>query len=530
MREKSFNIYHKRLIKIYMFCLILAIIPLIIFTQINVKPKNLEEANKQTLNLVESKANEIGSWLEQRISEIRIIDSLFSVPEMDFEQIKPYLSVINGLVADTYGNLEETTYAIGKTDGLGWINDNLTIDVSQRDYFIEAMNTEDEYVIGNPVVSKADNEPIFLICYPIRNELKETIGFINGSINLQHFSDITEEIDIYDGTAWIMNKNAEVYTHKERIVHVFSEHLETIASLAKNENGSINIEVGGRSMTVFYSSIPYAENWILCDAIYTENLTSSTSKIVNSLLLCALIDTFLIWLASFLFSKELAVENLHLIDEVSLIYERERKAEIRALQAQINPHFLYNTLDTIQWKALDYNAYEIAEMIQKLSQVFRISLSDGKEYIPLEQEIKHVQSYLDIQKIRYKDQFDYTLTMDKDAESLIVPKLIIQPLVENSIYHGIKGMEEKGIIDISIQLVDEQIVIEVKDNGRGMDKKALEHLKSDLTSHAETDHYGLHNIYEKLHLTYGRRFSFDFNSNHGFSVKITLPFTIGDEE
>lgn len=530
MREKTFNVYHKSLIKTYMFCLILAIIPLIIFTQINVKPKNLEEANKQTLNLVESKANEIGSWLEQRISEIRIIDSLFSVSEIDFETIKPYLSVINGLVGDTYGNLEETTYAIGKTDGLGWINDDLIIDVSHRDYFIEAMSTEDEYVIGNPVVSKADNEPIFLICYPIRNERYETIGFINGSINLQHFSDIAEGIDIYDGTAWIMNKNAEVYTDKEKIEEVFGEHLETIASLAQNENGSISIKVDGKKMTVFYSSIPYAESWVLCDAIYTENLTSSTSKIVNSLLLCALIDTFLIWLASLLFSKKLSMENKRLIDEVSLIYERERKAEIRALQSQINPHFLYNTLDTIQWKALDYNAYEIAEMIQKLSQVFRISLSDGKEYIPVEQEIKHVQSYLDIQKIRYKDQFDYTLTVDKDAESLIIPKLIIQPLVENSIYHGIKGMEEKGLIDISIRLVDERIVIIVADNGKGMDKKALDHLKNDLTSHAETEHYGLHNIYEKLHLTYGRGFSFELSNNHGFSVTIKLPFMIGDED
>lgn len=529
MKENTSNIYHRRLIGIYMFCLILAIVPLIVFTQINVKPKNLEEANKQTLNLVESKANEIGSWLEQRISEIRIIDSLFSVPEMNFETVKPYLTVINELVGETYGNLEETTYAIGKTDGLGWINDDLIIDVSERDYFIEAMNTVKEYVIGTPVVSKADNEPIFLICYPIKNEQNETIGFINGSINLQHFSDITQEIDVYDGTAWIMDKNAVVYTHKEKIDAVFSEHLKNIAALAQNENGSMNIEVDGKRMTVFYSSVPYAEDWILCDAIYTENLTASTSKIVNSLLICAAIDTFLIWLASLIFSKKLSKENKRLIDEVSIIYERERKAEIRALQSQINPHFLYNTLDTIQWKALDYNAYEIAEMIQKLSQVFRISLSDGKEYIPVEQEIKHVQSYLDIQKIRYKDQFDYTLTVDKDAESLIIPKLIIQPLVENSIYHGIKGMDKKGFIDISIHLIDEQIVIVVADNGMGMDKKELERLKNDLTTHAETEHYGLHNIVEKLHLTYGRRFSFEFNVEQGFSVTIQLPFTIGDE-
>ncbi|MBP3398749.1 MAG: hypothetical protein J6K75_03215, partial [Erysipelotrichaceae bacterium] len=169
MKENASKSYQKRFIVIYMLCLVIALVPLLVFTQVVIKPQNLQQANIQTLNLIESKANEMGAWLDQRISEIRIINNFFQVGGRDFDTIKPYITSINDQVRDFYGNPQES-YAIGKTDGLGWINDQLTINISQREYFMEAMTTEKEYVIGNPVVSKSDNEPIFLICYPLKDE------------------------------------------------------------------------------------------------------------------------------------------------------------------------------------------------------------------------------------------------------------------------------------------------------------------------------------------------------------------------
>lgn len=528
MKGNSSNTYQNRLIGIYMFCLLLALIPLVLITHFYLQPKNLEQANHQTQALIESKADEMGSWLDQRISEIRVIHSFIRVAGMELDVIKPYITNINETVRDAYGNPEET-YAIGKTDGLGWINDHLTINISLREYFKEAMTTDAEYVIGAPVVSKSDNEPIFLICYPIRDENQETVGFINGSINLRHFSDIIDGIKVYDGVAWIMNKNTDVYTNPDLINETYGAHLNAIAKAAENGNGSIEIMVNSQKMTVFYASVPYAENWILCDAIATANLIAPTTKIFNTLLVCAILAALFICLASFFLSRKLVEENQHLIEEVSVIYERERKAQIRALQAQINPHFLYNILDTIQWKALDYQAYDIAAMMQKLSQIFRISLSDGKEMIPLEQEIKHVESYLDLQKIRYEEKISYTISVDPDALKLTVPKLIIQPLVENSIYHGIKEIDKNGRIDIRVLHQGQQIKIEVKDDGKGMPKKELKRLKEELISHIESNHYGLFNIYEKLFLTYGSAFTMELFSENGFMVTLCFPDRIGEE-
>ncbi len=470
----------------------------------------------------------MGSWLDQRISEIRIINEVVKQSDMDMEVIKPYLTSINEIVRDSYGNPEET-YAVGTVDGLGWINDELTIDVSQRDYFKEAMTTREEYVIGAPVISKSDNEPIFLICYPIRGEDGNAIGFINGSINLDRLEQVTEDLNVLDGTAWIMNINGDIYTQPELITEQYADNLSAIIDSSKDGNGSIEVISNGERVTIFYSQVPYAKDWLLCDAIPTKTLTSTSTTIITTLLMSALLSGLLICLASYFLSRNMVQENQRLIEEVSVIDERERKAEIRALQAQISPHFLYNSLDTIQWKALEYGAYDIAEMIQKLAQIFRISLSNGKEYIPVSDEIKHVQSYLDIQKIRYKEKISYTMNIDDTVLHCYMPKLIIQPLVENSIYHGIKESDHDGIITITIEHSDQNIHIIVADNGKGMPNKELQELKRTLHKQIETDHYGLFNIYEKLVLTYGPQCKFDLYNNNGFTVEITFPDKIPGE-
>lgn len=528
MKRNSSHNYQKRLIVIYMLCIFITLVPLLILTNIWVKPQNLIQTNLQMSELLESKANEIGFWLDQRISEIRVIHSYYQVSGMDLDSIKPFIKNADAIVKNAYGNPEET-YAIGKTDGLGWINDTLTIDVSNRDYFKEAMLTQKEYVISEPVVSKSDNEQIFLLCYPIRDEFNTTVGFINGSVNLKQLFQFINEIQIFDGTTWIMNKKSVVYTYQEEVEKLYGDYLNDIVLASQKGNGSQEVIVNGEKVTIFYSSVPNADNWLLCDAISTAKLTAPTAKFVNNLIACIILAAVLVYLASYFLSKKLVSENEHLVEEVSIIYERERKAQIQALQSQINPHFLYNSLDTIQWRAIDYNAFDIAEMIQKLSQIFRISLSDGKEYIPVEKEIEHVQCYLDIQKIRYKEKINYVIQVDESAKPVTIPKLIIQPLVENSIYHGIKEMKQNGHIDIQLQHIDSHIVIRVQDDGVGMSDEKLIQLKKDLSNHVESEHYGLFNIYEKLYLTYGTAFSFELSNEKGFCVTLKLPDKIGDE-
>ncbi len=214
-----------------------------------------------------------------------------------------------------------------------------------------------------------------------------------------------------------------------------------------------------------------------------------------------------------------------LIDQVYQAQSQKRNAELRVLQSQINPHFLYNTLDTIQWKALEHNAYDVADMINSLSVFFRLSLSGGKEFITVADEIEHVKNYLCIQKIRYMDKVNYEINVEQAVSRYLVPKMIIQPLVENSIYHGLKQKKNSGIITIKIFSEDDFIIIEVTDDGLGMSDEKLKELMKNLSQSIETEHYGLYNINERLRLTFKDKYCIEITSifNEGTTVSLKLP-------
>ncbi len=192
------------------------------------------------------------------------------------------------------------------------------------------------------------------------------------------------------------------------------------------------------------------------------------------------------------------------------------------MQSQINPHFLYNTLDTIQWKALEHNAYDVADMINSLSAFFRLSLSGGKEFITVADEIEHVKSYLCIQRIRYRDKVNYEIYVETAVSQYLVPKMIIQPLVENSIYHGLKQKKNSGIIIIKIFSEDNFIIIEVTDDGLSMSDENLKELMNSLSQSIETDHYGLYNINERLRLTFKDKYRIEITSNVNSGTTVTL--------
>ncbi len=166
-----------KIIIVFTLCIILTFSPLLFILQTHVKENNMKQVESQTLQLIDSKATEIGSWLNQRISEIRIIHEYPPSKTLDFKNLKPYLTNLNIILGKQYGNPNET-FAIGGLQGQGWINDEITIDVSERDYFCKAIHHDVEYVISNPVISKSDNIPIFIICYPIVNDNGEKLDLL----------------------------------------------------------------------------------------------------------------------------------------------------------------------------------------------------------------------------------------------------------------------------------------------------------------------------------------------------------------
>lgn len=221
------------------------------------------------------------------------------------------------------------------------------------------------------------------------------------------------------------------------------------------------------------------------------------------------------------------LERIHnLKEQVTQEQEGKRKMELQALQAQINPHFLYNTLDAIIWMA-ETDDKGIVPMTEALANFFRISLNKGKEFIRVSGEMSHVENYLVIQSMRYENKFTYQINMEKEAEDLLTIKLIIQPIVENCIYHGIKPKRGPGKIQIRAFRDGAYLMITVEDDGVGMSQeKCGQILKSDEAfENSSGSGIGIKNVNERIKLRFGKSYGLQYESRlgEGTRVTVTLP-------
>ncbi|MBN1583104.1 MAG: sensor histidine kinase [Anaerolineae bacterium] len=220
-----------------------------------------------------------------------------------------------------------------------------------------------------------------------------------------------------------------------------------------------------------------------------------------------------------------------LLDSQVKEQENLQKAELKALQAQINPHFLYNTLDTIVWMAETNKTDQVIEIVRALSRFFRIALSKGKDWIPIQEEIEHVRNYLYIQKIRYRDILDYEIDVDDNILDGTILKLTLQPLAENALYHGIKNKRNGGTIRVRARRKDHnQVLLEVQDDGIGCTPYKLAQIQERLDDKSyeilhEDEGFGLANVNKRIKLYYGSQYGLAIESQYqeGTRVTITIP-------
>jgi len=221
------------------------------------------------------------------------------------------------------------------------------------------------------------------------------------------------------------------------------------------------------------------------------------------------------------------VLQMHLLmEEIVAEQEKKRKSEFDSLQAQINPHFLYNTLDSIVWMVESERYQEAISMVTALANLFRISLSKGKNIITIREEIEHEQNYLYIQKIRYKNRFQIKIDIEPEIYECSTIKLIVQPLLENAIYHGVESMYGEGEITIKGYLKNNDIYIDVIDNGLGMPEESVEFLLTDDSRvHKKGSGIGLSNVHQRIQLYFGKEYGLEIKSvlDEGTTVRIKLP-------
>ena len=213
-----------------------------------------------------------------------------------------------------------------------------------------------------------------------------------------------------------------------------------------------------------------------------------------------------------------------LVEDIKTEQMKLKDTELKLLQEQINPHFLYNTLDTIVWLAEDGQDKEVVAMTTSLSEFFRTVLSGGSDYITIREEEAHIHSYLRIQHFRYEDILDYEIAIDEKLYNYMILKLTLQPLVENALYHGIKNKREKGKIIIRGYEDGADIVFEVSDNGIGMTEEELSNLKRKIKqkSSSEKNGFGLINVEERIRMNYGYRYGLEFESEKGVGTRVTV--------
>jgi two-component system sensor histidine kinase YesM len=231
--------------------------------------------------------------------------------------------------------------------------------------------------------------------------------------------------------------------------------------------------------------------------------------------------------------RSMVVQMRHLMDDIVVEQEEKRKSELDALQSQINPHFLYNTLDSIVWMIEGEQYKEAISMVTALSRLFRISLSKGKTIITIREEIEHARNYMSIQKVRYKNRFEFQMEIDQDILAYSTIKLVIQPILENAIYYGMESMDGDGLICMRAYGDGNDICLEVEDNGPGMTEEQVAYLLTDSERvHKNGSGVGLMNVHQRIRLYFGEPYGLEIKSepDEGTLVRIHIPKSYAKEE
>ena len=419
-------------------------------------------------------------------------------------------------------------------------NMNISTDMMKEPWYVDAINNSDIPVFNpirkNPAtmnsalwflsisrdIKNRNGENLGVIVFDIKYEILEkylntlTFGKQSDSIIVDNKNNII----YYKNTDCFINKKClEKFSEKNPITkytYLYEIDIEntnwSLKSIA-NMNDLITLKKNFSHMviTIFLVSLVFSS------VIAFIAITKFLRPLIK---LEKHMQEFETTLSEFYLKEDTGYEINNLIEHFNAMIRKIkylREYEIKALHSQINPHFLYNTLDTIIWMAEFKDEKKVIAITKALANFFRISLSNGNEMILLKDEIKHVQEYLFIQKQRYEDKLSYFFHIDETLLSAEVPKIILQPVVENSIYHGIKNIPGNGLIEIDVYKKEDSINISVKDNGIGF-KESKNFKKS------KTGGIGIQNVDKRIKFYYGKKYGiFISKPNEGAEVIIKIP-------
>jgi two-component system sensor histidine kinase YesM len=426
-----------------------------------------------------------------------------------------------------------------------------------------------------PFVSSAHVENMIDGRYPwvislvreVRGSDEAVLGYIQVDLNYAIIEDLCKDIQLgSSGYVFILGASGDIVYHPRQQLVYGNLKTERIPELLALRAGFLSSKVDGRD--ILYTAKPSERTgWTIVVVSYlSELLAGSRRAIYTFVLLAILCFAVSVFVSSYVSARisrpiealrrsmqevekgnfdmditvqcsnevyqlardcDIAVKKVRdLIEQNRREAEQRRLLELRALQAQINPHFLYNTLDSIIWMVeLGENERAIA-ITSSLARFFRLGISRGSEVIPIRTEIEYLETYLSIQKMRYEDKLDYEISFQPELYGFRILKLLLQPLVENAIYHGIKNKETPGVVRVYGEKEADTMLIRVSDDGVGMDADRLEALRRSLAEPPGYDALadsgaggvGVLNVQERIALYFGPQYGLAFKSEPGFGT------------
>ncbi|HAA25536.1 MAG TPA: sensor histidine kinase [Ruminiclostridium sp.] len=528
-------------------------------------------AASSTQQIIEQVNINLENYLMEMMEVSSHISNNLSIDNLD--NLSDILSVTTGIRKDI------VTVAVFNADGeivvcnpKGEYDKNYKI--SEQKWFQYSLDNIEEYNFVSPHVQRlfVGMRPwVVSLCRGTKVSANNETWVVMVDMNFSVMEQLCKKVSLGKrGYIYVIDQYGDIVYHpQQQIIYVGLKH-EDIKFALEKEDGSYYYDLMGERRIVTINTVKYTK-WKIIGISYLDEIVENRKSLSTLVVFISIFSLLFVIAASLFVSAKISepikkleremkkvesgnfnididididaqsedeVKRLskafnmmvkriqNLMEQIISEQEAKRKSELKALQAQINPHFLYNTLDSIVWMNENKDYAGVTTMVVALSQFFRISISRGKELIPVSDEIEHIKSYLTIQKIRYKNKFTFNIDAQPEALGYKTLKLILQPIVENAIYHGVEQLYDEGIINIRVSVEGETVLFQVIDNGYGIKPDILKNILNRKDG-SKSDHggVGLKNVNERIKLFFGELYGIEIFStlDVGTTVNIRIP-------
>ncbi|MCQ4895883.1 sensor histidine kinase [Anaerotruncus sp. DFI.9.16] len=498
------------------------------------------------------------------------------IEEKELERLRANAAAHMNIVANTRSDITNIA-VISKykdvvlSDVEKEVNENSEFNVT--DWYLKPMSYKDEIVVSPSHVQNLVSGEYKWVISISKSVLDPETGEVTGvmviDLNYRSIEAICENAQLgKNGYIYLIDRHKNIIYHPQQQLLYSGIKSELVEEILKMRDTYLRDDVNNRIYTRNYSELT---GWSAVGVVNVDELIKDKSSIIDFYFRLAGISilfamTFAVLISTTITNPikmlentmhEVEVGNFDVRSEIELNNEighlsktfnvmisrikdlmektvrdeeEKRRSEIRALQAQINPHFLYNTLDTIIWMSAGGKNDEVVEVTSALARLFRTSISKGENLVTLLNEVENIKSYLTIQKMRYEDKLSWRVDVQPELLGLMTPKLILQPIVENAVYHGIKMSQAGGEIAISARTAGDRLTITIADSGVGMTAEQLEQL---FVPRPDTDRgIGVINVNNRIRLCFGEEYGLHYFSapGEGTRVEIWLPVIEGGDE